>query len=379
MNTPQQHSRKATRSAPLPSAIDTACYAVTLLEDNPLFNSSKGAVFTRDGTNELEASVMVSRGRAKRCAAASLLRRVRNPILLARAMLDHGDDDLGGLGSPDVPGAQGHTVLSGAAAEALAARYGLALVDPSYFFTQQRWDEHLRALEREGRGAGPATWAEAEYLPQGTVGCVALDGDGVLCCATSTGGMTNKLSGRIGDTPMPGAGFWAEEWEEAGDPTGFARLAEESPAVVVPDSWRAFLADCLPTPFLYSPVARQSPRGFVTTRSVSLSGTGNGDSFLRLAAARTVAAIAQFQPASFDEAVTQVAGPGGQLQKSAGKRWGKTGEGEGGIIGIELAIVRDSEGRVVDVRSNVEQDHNCGGMFRAWIDAMGQTQVMVWR
>ncbi|KAG8423434.1 hypothetical protein J3458_000333 [Metarhizium acridum] len=223
ISTPVKASQK-------PSALDVACYAVRLLEDNPLFNSGHGAVFTRDGVNELEASVMVSRGRKKRGVGVMGLRHVRNPILLAKGMLEHGDQDLGSGGQAsscaaatdhrgrrlDVPSAQGHTQVWGPAAEELARRYGLDMVDPGYFFTQQRWEEHVRALERERRGLGQGTWSAEEHLPQGTCGAVALDEDGIVCAATSTGGMTNKLTGRIGDTPVVGAGFWAEEWEQSG-------------------------------------------------------------------------------------------------------------------------------------------------------------------
>ncbi|RYP68062.1 hypothetical protein DL770_008512 [Monosporascus sp. CRB-9-2] len=221
-----------------PAALDIATYAVTLLENDPLFNAGRGAVFTRDGINELEASVMVSRpsNHAKRGVGVTGLRHVKHPIQLARAVLEHGDADLwggsnaknakeaGGEGQEgeeldlDVPSAQGHTLIHGPTAEALARRYGLELVDPAYFFTQKRWDEHVRALERErSGGAATASWSAAEFLPQGTVGAVALDEDGVLCVATSTGGMTNKLTGRIGDTPVVGAGFWAEEWVDHDD------------------------------------------------------------------------------------------------------------------------------------------------------------------
>ena len=366
---------------------------MALFEDDPLFNSGHGAVFTRDGINELEASVMVSRGFAKRTAAVAGLRRVRNPILLARGMLEHGDADLAaGVRSSaptaqdgaavardlDVPSARGHTLLYGEAAETLARLYGLEMVEPGYFFTQTRWDEHVRGLERERRGGGLASWSAEEYLPQGTVGAIALDEDGIVCCATSTGGLTNKLTGRVGDTPTAGAGFWAEEWLEHGGLTGMSKGRAE-PAVSLSDTLKGIMADCWPAPFAYTPVPGQADVRLVTTRSIALSGTGNGDSFLRVAAARTVAAIARFAGTSGRVALTRVAGPSGELQQSAGDRWGKTGEGEGGIIGIECAIVRDGNGAVVETRSEILQDFNCGGMFRAWIGNNGEAQVRIWR
>ncbi|KAK3380956.1 putative 20S proteasome subunit alpha type 2 [Podospora didyma] len=400
MHTPRQ-------SSSIPTALETATFAVVLLEDNPLFNSGRGAVFTRDGINELEASVMVSRGFAKRGVGVMGLRHVRNPILLARKILEHGDEDLGGnpnvekpppqqetqlenetnKAAVDVPSAQGHTLLHGETAETLARKYGLAMVDPSYFFTQKRWDEHVRGLKREKEGLGVGTWSSEEYLPQGTCGAVALDADGAVCCATSTGGLTNKLTGRIGDTPMVGAGFWAEEWTELGDPTRTETgsrgrtswAARPGPAVLLSDALKGLMADCLPTPFTYTPVQTGLHPDVTTTRSIAVSGTGNGDSFLRTAAVRTVGSIARFAALPSAQALSQVTGPSGELQRSAGDRWGRTGEGEGGMIGIESVVVRDPDGRVVETRSDILQDYNCGGMFRAWINDEGVASARIWR
>lgn len=391
-------------SGPLlcPSALEVATYAVTLLELDPLFNAGKGAVFTRDGINQLEASVMVSRGHAKRAAGVLGLRHVKHPIQLARKILEHGEEDLWGHkgrnaanqtgcfepGVVDAPSAQGHTLVYGAAAETLAKQYGMELVPTEYFFTQTRWDEHIRALEREKAGLqGLATWSADEYLPQGTTGAVALDADGVVCCATSTGGLTNKLTGRIGDTPMPGAGYWAEEWVEQGDPT--RKLAQQSfwdksvdlvrqsgAALEFAGALKGWMADCLPTPFVYSPLLPSSR--LTTARSFATSGTGNGDSFLRVNAGRTAAAIARWGAVSSAVALSKVTGPGGELQRSAGDRWMVTGEGEGGMIGIESVVVQDRNGRVVETRSEIIQDHNCPGMFRAWVDDDDKAVFQVW-
>lgn len=363
---------------------------------------------------------MVSRGEAKRAAGVLGLRHIKHPILLARKILEKGEDDLWGRkgdkgqpsstsvssggddgfepgpGNVDAPSAQGHTLVYGAVAEALAAQYGLETRPTGYFFTQQRWDEHVRALEREKQEMGAlATWSADEYLPQGTTGAVALDADGVVCCATSTGGLTNKLTGRIGDTPMPGAGYWAEEWTEEGDPTrgetqegsfwerGMESVRRPGAALEFAGPLRGVLADCLPTPFVYSlllPASSrsESARGLTTTRSFATSGTGNGDSFLRVNAARTAAAIARWKPVSSAVALTEVTGPGGELQRSAGDRWMVTGEGEGGMIGIESVVVRDRDGKVVESRSEVIQDHNCPGMFRAWVDDHDKAVFQVW-
>ncbi|KAK4147382.1 nucleophile aminohydrolase [Dichotomopilus funicola] len=395
MTTPTPTSPTPTSLSPqtvtLPTALATATHALTLLEDNPLFNAGHGAVFTRDGLNELEASVMVSRGYAKRAAGVSGLRRVRNPILLAREVLERGEGDLwpraafaedgGEGGGLDVPSAQGHRHIHGAAAEALAEAYGLELVEPEYFWTARRWNEHVRGLEREkaAGGKGMCGWSEEEYVPLGTVGAVAVDEDAVVCVATSTGGLTNKLTGRIGDTPTIGAGFWAEEWVD-GDGTAREQggLMRSGPAVVLSGAMKGWFADCFPTPWAYSPLV--ATRGeLVTTRSVAVSGTGNGDSFLRTGAARTVGALARFAGHSSASAVARVIGPDGEVQKSAEDRWGKTGEGEGGMIGIETVVVRDAEGNVVETKSELLQDFNCGGMFRAWVDDRGIAYARVFR
>ncbi|KAH6640356.1 nucleophile aminohydrolase [Chaetomium tenue] len=364
----------------LPPSLAVATHAVTLLEDNPLFNAGLGAVFTRDGIHELEASVMVSRGHAKRGVGLSGLRRVRNPVRLAREVLERGERDLKGLGlgeGLDVPSAQGHTHLHGAAAEQLAEGYGLVMVEEGYFWTRRRWEEHVRGLEREREGGGLGTWCREEYVPQGTVGAVAVDEEGVVCVATSTGGLTNKVTGRIGDTPTVGAGFWAEEWVESAGGSG-AGWARPGPAVVLSGALKGIMAECFPVPWMYTPLA-PAQGGLTRTRSVAVSGTGNGDSFLRTAAARTVGSIARFVGDTSAAAVTKVTGPGGELQNSAGNRWGKTGEGEGGMIGIECIVVKDAEGRVVETRSELLQDYNCGGMFRAWVDERGVAFARVFR
>ncbi|KAK7755734.1 hypothetical protein SLS62_002347 [Diatrype stigma] len=438
MRTPlSPYSSKQEQQPKYPSALAITTYAVTLLEDDALFNAGHGAVFTRDGINELEASVMVSRPSShahKRGVGVTGLRRVRNPIQLARAVLEHGDADLSPTATAagaddahtdrrgetaateglDVPSAQGHTLIHGATAEALAQQYGLALVPSSYFYTQKRWDEHVRGLERArrlrgGGGAAPiaATWSPDEYLPQGTCGAVALDADGVLCAATSTGGLTNKLTGRIGDTPVVGAGFWAEEWQDDEDGEGKENYRQEGwrsylsnggPAIELSSALRGFLADCLPSPFLYTPLTaaaavqqqqqqRKKKAGddrIVTTRATAISGTGNGDSFLRTAAARSVAAMARWGVVPVAEALFRIAGPGGELQRSASDRWGRTGEGEGGMIGIETVVRRDAAtGRVVSgggvSAAVVMHDHNSPGMYRAWIDDAGTARFKIWR
>jgi L-asparaginase len=378
------------------SALDAVTFAVTLLEDNELFNSGHGAVFTQDGVNELEASVMVSKGKKKRGVGVMGLQHVKNPIKLAREMLIRGEKDLdGGNGEHRGPmlfekadGAQGHSQLHKFSAEKLAAEWGLELVDEKYFFVQSRWDEHIRGLEKEKNGEGIATWDQVEFVPQGTCGAVALDSDGVVAVATSTGGMTNKLTGRIGDTPTLGAGFWAEEWEEERFSKAERMLRQAGPGLVLSEVLKGLMADCLPSLTMYSPLPTQEnilTKGDRIFRSTAMSGTGNGDSFLRINAVRTASAIAKYrgsksnQKTSLQEAISEVSGPGGDLVKSAGDRWRKTGEGEGGIIGIELSIVTNANGSIKSATSHIVDDYNCGGMFRAAVDKHGKAVMRVWK
>lgn len=316
------------------SALDAATAAVRLFEDNPLFNAGKGAVFNSAGRNELEASVMVSRGAQKRGVGVELLTRVRNPILLAKELLVRQE----GGGQETTR----HNCISGQEAERLAEAWGCEIVDKGYFYTEKRWQEHLRGLKQPA-GAGFEQMAEPvgiedaelhEYLPQGTVGCVALDIYGTLCVATSTGGLTNKIPGRIGDTPTLGAGFWAEEWE----------VPVSLPQTPADRSWTGWIfAICFsraPTetggyggekqPLLFPSVKQRQKE----TRAVALSGTGNGDYFLRLAAAHSVAARCRFGGMGLQSAMEEMVGVGGEMQRAAGARWGM-GDGEGGFIGID--------------------------------------------
>lgn len=342
--------------------------------------------------------VMVSRGYRKRGCGVVLVKRVKNPIKLAREMLVRGETDgtgggNGGDGDPSggSGGAQGHCCLGGETVERLAQEWGLEMVDPEHFWTKKRWDEHQRGLgENISRGRAPdmpvsqegeSGWDGKEYLPQGTVGCVALDQSGILCVATSTGGLTNKLPCRVGDTPTIGAGFWAEEWDETPvairntkpqTSTQWAKTGVQSFACAL----KSAVDDCVPGLSTHQGVPYSSPwttekdQPKNNVRTVAMSGTGNGDSFLRLAAARTAGSIVRFShDRSLASAVNQIAGPFGELQRSAADRWSKTGEGEGGIIGIE---VRNGQGEVVF-------DFNCGGMFRCWVDELGKERVMVFR
>ena len=163
------------------TSLDAVIAAVRVLEDNPLFNAGRGAVLNRDGVAELDASVM--EGRTLAAGAVTGLRHVRNPVELARLVMEK---------SP-------HVMLVGAGAEEFARTQGVELVSNEYFRTPAR----TRQLERHLRGA---ISRENELEAFGTVGAVALDVHGDLAAATSTGGMTGKRWGRVGDSPIIGAG-----------------------------------------------------------------------------------------------------------------------------------------------------------------------------
>ncbi|NOJ79439.1 isoaspartyl peptidase/L-asparaginase family protein [Myxococcus xanthus] len=179
------------------SALDAVSAAVRILEDSPYFNAGKGAVFTHDGVNELDAAIMD--GTTRKAGAVAGLRHVKNPISLARLVMEQ---------SP-------HVMMVGEGAEAFAKSQGVELVDPKYFFTEDRWQGLQRALEKE-RSRQPSSSLPSGYDPVsgdhkfGTVGAVALDQAGALAAATSTGGMTNKRYGRVGDSPIIGAGTYAD-------------------------------------------------------------------------------------------------------------------------------------------------------------------------
>jgi beta-aspartyl-peptidase (threonine type) len=170
------------------SSLDAVTQALLVLEDSPRFNAGKGAVFTHDGHNELDAAIMD--GASLRAGAIAGVRRVRNPVLLARAVMEK---------SP-------HVMLAGEGAEAFARTVGITLVEPDYFRTDERWQQLQEALEAGRTGQASVQGRAIHY---GTVGAVALDRAGHLAAATSTGGMTNKRWDRIGDSPLIGAGTYA--------------------------------------------------------------------------------------------------------------------------------------------------------------------------
>lgn len=251
------------------SAVDAAVASVVVLENDPHFNAGVGSVLTASGQHELEASLMSSSGSA--CGAATLLKQVANPIVLAKHVMEH---------TP-------HIFLSGPEAEQFAVQQGMQLVDNASFTTQQRKEQWQRyaaeqrlapADEIVQKIGGPADAAAAVAGPSAaaadgskdhcqTVGAVAIDSQGRLAAATSTGGRTNKWDGRIGDTPMIGSGTWAD-------------------------------TNC------------------------AVSGTGVGEEFIRRAAAHDVAARMQYKGLSLAAAMHEVV-------------WQSMAEGDGGFVGVD--------------------------------------------
>jgi beta-aspartyl-peptidase (threonine type) len=262
------------------SATDAVTAAITVLEDDPLFNAGKGAVFTHDGRNELDASIMD--GSTLAAGAVAEVHRIRNPILLARAVMDH---------SP-------HVMMVGDGAEKFATGQGFSLVDPSYFRTEKRWQELQKALKEDAAGV-QLSERLAALKHFGTVGAIARDSEGRLAAATSTGGMTDKRYGRVGDSPIIGAGTYAN-------------------------------AAC------------------------AVSGTGWGEYYIRVSAAREICmrmtdlneSAGQAGKAVINDEIPQMGGDGG-------------------------AIILGADG-------NVAMPFNTEGMYRGWIGADGVPHVAIY-
>ncbi|HMI76480.1 MAG TPA: isoaspartyl peptidase/L-asparaginase [Steroidobacteraceae bacterium] len=182
------------------TSMDAVTRAVVLLEDNPLFNAGKGAVFTLDGRNELDASIMD--GSTLKAGAVCGVTRIRNPVELARAVMEKSEQ----------------VMLAGTGAEEFAAAQGFSFVPQSYFYTPERWTQ----LERIRGGDARLSALTISHI--GTVGAVAVDGRGRLAAATSTGGMTGKRYQRIGDSPIIGAGTYADDRSCAVSATGHGEV-----------------------------------------------------------------------------------------------------------------------------------------------------------
>jgi len=172
------------------SALDSVQFVVMALENDPKFNAGKGAVFSAAGKNELDASIMD--GRDRNAGAVSSVTTVKNPIVLARAVMDNSR----------------HVMLQGEGAESFAKEQDIERVDPKYFYTKRRWKQMKKKVK--ANKAKKHSFLDTPETKYGTVGAVAKDGCGNLAAATSTGGLTGKEFGRVGDAPIIGAGTYAD-------------------------------------------------------------------------------------------------------------------------------------------------------------------------
>jgi L-asparaginase / beta-aspartyl-peptidase len=221
---------------PAATSLDAVEAAIRVLEDSPHFNAGKGSVFTHEGRNEMDASIM--EGKSLRAGAVGAVTTIKNPITAARAVMEKSK----------------HVLLVGPGAEAFAAKVGVEIVDPSYFRTERRWQELQKAIrdESEKSKQSSATPGGKPKIEWGTVGAVALDSAGNLAAGTSTGGRTNKMFGRLGDSPIIGAGTYADN------------------------------ATC------------------------AVSGTGHGEYFIRYVAAYEIGALMKYRGLSVDQAAREV-------------------------------------------------------------------------
>jgi len=266
------------------SSLDATEGAVRVLEDDPHFNAGRGSVFTSAGTNEMDASIMD--GKTLKAGAVGSVQHIKNPITLARLVMEK---------SP-------HVMLDCAGAEAFAKANGMELVDQKYFFTQERWDalQKMKAAEKQRAGGAEKKFIITDQDRHGTVGAVAVDKDGNLAAATSTGGTTNKMPGRIGDTPVIGAGTYANN------------------------------------------------------RTCAVSCTGDGEYFIRAAAAHDVSALMQYRGLKLQEAA--------QTALDTVKQLG----GTGGLIAI-------------DKNGEIALPFNTSGMYRGYVDPSGKFVVEIYR
>ena len=266
------------------SSLDATEAAVHVLEDDPHFNAGRGSVFTSAGTNEMDASIMD--GKTLKAGAVGSVQHVKNPINLARLVMEK---------SP-------HVMLDCAGAEAFAKANGIELVDQKYFFTQERWDalQKMKAAEKNKASGAGKSFLITDQDRHGTVGAVGLDKDGNLAAATSTGGTTNKMPGRIGDTPVIGAGTYANN------------------------------------------------------QTCAVSCTGDGEYFIRAAAAHEVSALMQYRGMKLQEAA--------HTALDTVKKLG----GTGGLIAI-------------DRKGDIALPFNTNGMYRGYVDLDGKFVIEIYR
>jgi len=264
------------------ASLDAVETVIKILEDSPLFNAGKGAVFTHEGTNELDASIMD--GKTLKAGAVAAVKQIKNPITLARLVMEK---------SP-------HVMLVGEGAEEFARANGMAMTPKEYFFTQRRWDQLQKEIAKEKADSmRKGTKSDTGEGKHGTVGCVALDEFGNLAAGTSTGGTTNKHFGRVGDSPVIGAGTYADN------------------------------ATC------------------------AVSCTGDGEYFIREAAAHSVSALGESGGMTLQQAAQLVI-----------EKIGRLG-GTGGLIAL-------------DRNGNFAMPFNTEGMYRGYIDDEGKAVVKIY-
>ena len=263
------------------SSLDAVEAAINVMEDSPLFNAGKGAVFTANGVNELDASIMD--GRTLGAGAVAAVEHVKNPISLARLVMEK---------SP-------HVMMVGSGAEEFAKTQGVRLVPPYYFWTERRWRAYERERARADSGKTSALPGEEGHF--GTVGAVALDRNGNLAAGTSTGGTEMKRYGRVGDSPIIGAGTYANNL------------------------------------------------------SCAVSGTGDGEYFIRNNVAADICARVRYAHVSLQQAADDV------INKELVAQ-----HGGGGVIAM-------------DPQGNIVATFNTEGMYRAWIDTSGKVTVKIYK
>ena len=261
------------------TALDAVEATIRILEDTPLFNAGKGAVFNGQGKNELDASIMD--GETLGAGAVASVTTIKNPITAARSVMKRSK----------------HVLLVGRGAEIFAAAQGLDIVDPEYFFDQRRWDKLLKVKESENASINGLLGEEKKF---GTVGVLALDRNGNLAAGTSTGGLTNKMHGRVGDSPIIGAGTYANN------------------------------------------------------KTCAVSGTGEGEYFMRNLVAYDVSALMEYRGMSVEEAAEKVIH---DKLTSLG--------GTGGLIAL------DKDGHVA-------MTFNTEGMYRGWVGPDGEAHVLMY-
>ena len=363
------------------SSLEAIEAAIIVMENSPLFNAGKGAVFTHEGKNELDASVML--GKDKSAGAVAGVTTIKNPIKAAIAVMQKSK----------------HVLLSGKGAEEFAKEQNIELVDPKYFWTEDRWKGLQKALEREKNASKPS----AQYFDSkeaflmndskfGTVGAVALDKDGNIAAGTSTGGMTNKRWNRLGDSPIIGAGTYANEqvgvsgtgWGEyfirsTAARTLAAKMEYQNKSVqnagqeVIDEIEKMGGDGGLIALDKNGNIAAGTSTGGMTNKKygrigdapiigagtyansqVGISATGWGEYFIRATAARTVAAKMEYQNKEIKTATQETI-----------DEIGKMG-GDGGMIAL------DKDG-------NVAMPFNTAGMYRGAITDNGEIIIEIYK